>query len=140
MSRFNKVNKWTGYPNKFEIMIEKSTKILIIISLIDIISILFFPCRYYHFKNFPNFHLIGFFILLVFSILRINQAYREGGGTLNFESKAEREWKDRKGIGYDYEYPILDFSNLLFNIIYLIGVVIGIALVLIEFLKNIKAS
>lgn len=133
MARFDEITG-SNWLTKKEEKIEKSTTIFIIISIIDFFSMIFFTSRDYHFKNFPNFHLIGITLLFVITIIRINQAYKEGRDPY---MDASRAWRERKGMtdAYDYIGPGPDYSNRIFNIIYFIGVIISFGLIILEISK-----
>ena len=136
MARYDEITE-SNWLTKKEILIQKTLNFFLVFTLLDFFSIIFRPIRHYHFNNFPNFHLIGIVLLFILTVKRIIQGSTAGR---NPYMDASVEWRDRKGMigAYDYIGPGPDYSNKKHNIIYFVGVLIGLGLIITEAINHFK--
>ena len=122
---------------KSEKIIQKSSTIFLIISILDFLLILIKPIRNYHIMDFPNNHLIGVTLLFVVSIIRIFQAKNQGKDPY---MEASREWRKRKDMLNEYDFfgPRADYSNKMYNLLFFIGVSVGTGLVIFNLIFKLR--
>ena len=96
-----------------------SANIIVVLGSLNIIAFLFPLIRDFYFSGFPNYHFIGYVLLYSNAILRIEQAKNEGKDPYY---EASREYRTRKGLDNEYDFfgPTPDYSNRLFNTIYIL--------------------
>jgi hypothetical protein len=128
MARYDPITQ-SNWLDRREKLIQRLVLMVLWLSIINFISLFLEVSRSYQFEHSPYLHFIGMCLLFLSSILRIIQAQNEGQDP---QMEASRAWRERKGMmgPYDYMSPGPDYSNALYNILFVVAVIVGAVMVL----------
>ena len=117
--------------SKQEIKIKKTIHILTVVILVHILLLFFSRIRNFYFNDFPNLYFIGICVILITTIIRAQQGIQQG---LNPGMEASRDWREKKEMlgQYDFIGPGPDYSNRFFNLVFIIGILVGAGLMIVH--------